>query len=121
MEVIDVSALVNDLYKHIDTKDARGFAAFFAQDGKFTFGNAPTVTGPAAIESACDQFFSSLENLDHDMRNVWEIDDTIICEVTVMYETRDGRSLDLPAANIIRHEDGLVTDYRIFMDVSPLF
>jgi ketosteroid isomerase-like protein len=116
-----VSALVNDLYKHIDTKDARGFAAFFAEDGKFTFGNAPTVTGPPAVESACDQFFSSLQDLDHEMHNVWEIGDTIICEVTVMYRTQGGRSLELPAANIIHHEDGLVTDYRIFMDVSPLF
>jgi ketosteroid isomerase-like protein len=119
--VINVSALVNDLYKHIDTKDARGFAAFFAEDGKFTFGNAPTATGPPAVEAACDQFFSSLENLDHEMRNVWEIGDTIICEVTVIYRTLDGRNFELPAANIIRHEDGVVTDYRIFMDVSPLF
>jgi uncharacterized protein (TIGR02246 family) len=116
-----MSALVDDLYKHIDSKDARGFAAFFAEDGKFTFGNAPTVTGPPAIESACEQFFSSLQDLDHEMRNVWNIDDTVICEVTVMYRTRDGRNLDLPAANIIRHHDGVVTDYRIFMDVSPLF
>jgi uncharacterized protein (TIGR02246 family) len=116
-----MSALVNELYKHIDTKDARGFAAFFAEDGRFTFGNAPTVTGPEAVESACDQFFSTLQDLDHEMENVWELDDTLICEVTVKYGTLDGRNLELPAVNIIHHKDGVVTDYRIFMDVSPLF
>jgi ketosteroid isomerase-like protein len=116
-----MSAFVNDLYKHIDTKDARGFAAFFAEEGRFTFGNAPTVTGPGAVESACDQFFSSLQDLDHEMINVWEPDDTLICEGTVKYGTLDGLHLELPAANIIRHKDGVVTDYRIFMDVSPLF
>jgi hypothetical protein len=55
------------------------------------------------------------------MINVWEPDDTLICEGTVKYGTLDGLHLELPAANIIRHKDGVVTDYRIFMDVSPLF
>ena len=41
--------------------------------------------------------------------------------MTVHYERLDGQRLSLPCANIFRLRDGLIADYRIFMDINPVF
>ena len=67
-------------------------------------------------------FFASLKGLRHEIHSVWTVDgDVVITEMTVHYERLDGQQISLPCANIFRLRDGLIADYRIFMDVAPLF
>ena len=38
----------------------------------------------------------------------------------VHYRRLDGRELNLPCCNVFRVSDGLVRDYRIYLDVNPV-
>jgi hypothetical protein len=38
----------------------------------------------------------------------------------VYYRRLDGRELTSPCCNIFRVDNGLVDDYRIYMDVNPV-
>ena len=116
-----MAASMKELFEIVDRKDAEGFAALFTTDGRFRFGNAPTVTSRAGIASTVGDFFGSLETLHHEILDVWEEDDVVICEVEVVYRRKDGHEVLLPAATIGRREGDLLRDYRIYMDVNPLF
>jgi ketosteroid isomerase-like protein len=112
---------MKEIFEVIDRQDAKGFSEFFTEGGTFKFGNNPTVTGRQGIEAYVTEFFSSLESLSHDLIDEWDQKDDVISEVEVTYVRNDGKEVRLPAATIGRREGDLLRDYRIFMDVNPLF
>ena len=112
---------MKELFEVIDRMDAGGFAAAFTEDGHFRFGNWPTVTGRAAIEQTVADFFAGLQGLRHEILDVWDEGETVISEVEVTYTRKDGSEVQLPAATIGRRRSGLLADYRIYVDVNPLF
>ncbi|HJR45069.1 MAG TPA: nuclear transport factor 2 family protein [Actinomycetota bacterium] len=112
---------MKELYAVVDTLDARGFAGFFEPDGRMRFGNAPTLTGREEIASSIEQFFAGLQGLRHEILDVWEEDDVVIGEVEATYTRTDGSEVILPAVTIGRCNGDLLRDYRIYMDINPLF
>jgi hypothetical protein len=44
-----------------------------------------------------------------------------ICEVEITYERRDGSRITLPCVDVFRLSNGLIADYRAYMDINPLF
>lgn len=113
--------LLEQIFKVIDKKDAAGFVKFLTEDALFKFGNAQTVAGKVNIENAVLGFFSSIEGLKHRIVDVWMQDGVIICEGEVTYTRKDHYELTLPFTDIFRMKNGLICDYRIYMDISPLF
>jgi len=112
---------MKELFEIVDRMDAGGFAERFTKDGRFRFGNAPTVTSRAGIADSVSQFFSSLASLRHDIQDIWEQDDVVITEVEATYVRADGHEVNLPAVTVARTEGELIRDYRIYMDINPLF
>lgn len=112
---------VKGLFATIDHMDAAGFSRFFAEDGLFRFGNAPTVKGRAEITTAVEQFFASIKALEHRVIETWTDVDTEIVEVDVTYTRHDDSTVDLMAACVFRMRDDAIADYRIYMDISPLY
>lgn len=112
---------MKELFEIVDRMDARGFAEEFIEDGRFRFGNWPTATGRAAIEKTVADFFAGVQGLRHEILDVWDEGETVICELEVTYTRKDGSDVQLPAATIGRRRGDLLADYRIYMDVNPLF
>jgi limonene-1,2-epoxide hydrolase len=82
--------------------------------------------GRQQVEQGMSGFFSMIGGLSHEIIGVWsdlwEAGEVKIVEVEVTYTRKDGsRTEALPATTIVRMEDDRIKDYRIFMDVSPLF
>jgi hypothetical protein len=51
--VVDVSTDFTEyVFAIVDKRDAQGFAALFAPEGRFVFGNADPIVGPAGIAAA---------------------------------------------------------------------
>lgn len=116
-----VRADVETVFAAVDRQDAAAFAAAFAPDGVFVFGNAEPVVGRAAIAAAVSAFFGALRGLQHEIVDVWQLGDTVITRLTVTYERHNGTAVTLPAATIWRGCRGAITDYRIYADLEPLF
>ncbi|MDQ3941075.1 MAG: nuclear transport factor 2 family protein [Actinomycetota bacterium] len=112
---------MKELFEIVDRMDPGAFAERFTEDGRFRFGNAPTVTTRAGIADSVEQFFSSLSSLRHDIQDVWEQDDVVITEVEATYVRTDGHEVSLPAVTVARTDGDLIRDYRIYMDINPLF
>ena len=109
------------IFETVDRMDAQGFANYFTEDGLFTFGNAPTVKGRSEITTAVEGFFASIKGLEHRLLETWSVPGVDIVEVEVTYTRHDGSTVDLTAACVFRGNDDLISDYRIYMDINPLY
>jgi len=114
-------AWIRQLFRSIDDRDTDAFLTFLSDDVLFGFGNAPPVTGKAAVGEMLRGFFASIKALRHEVPETWDLGDTVICHGTATYTRKDSTTLRVPFANIFRIEAGLITEYLIFVDVSGLY
>ncbi|PCM46143.1 nuclear transport factor 2 family protein [Marinobacter sp. ANT_B65] len=113
--------MLSQLFQAIDNQDATAFADFLTEDCTFSFGNQPPVCGKEAVRDFVAGFFSSIEAVSHSLLESWEVTNGSICQGTVRYTRKDGSTLTVPFANILKLREGLVSDYRIFADTSELY
>lgn len=113
--------LINQLFKAIDSKDAKTFLTFLAPSCIFRFGNIAPVTGKHDIELSVNAFFESLESLTHEICDVWNVSDGVVCHGNVSYTRKDGTVLTVPFANILKGKERNITEYLIFADTSKLY
>lgn len=109
------------LFASIDAMDTESFLSFIAEDCTFRFGSSPPVTGRDGIGASVNDFFSMFAALRHDLMRVVADDNAIVCEGDVTYTRHDGSKITLPFANIFEVENKLITLYRIYIDIGPLF
>ena len=112
---------IRRLFEAIDDKDTGYLAHHFADDITFQLGNADVVEGRAAVVATCEAFLASIAGIRHVIEHLWQVDtDRVVAVMTVHYERLDGGRLSLPCANSFRVRDGEVSDYRIYMDITPV-
>src|SRR4051794_25626784 len=74
---------IDRVFTLVDDRDAEGFAALFAPDGRFVFANADPIQGPAAIAATVGGFFATIDGLRHEVVNRWEVGSDAVAELDV--------------------------------------
>jgi ketosteroid isomerase-like protein len=109
----------------VDRMDPDELAGRFTEDGSFRFGNAEPVVGRRAIREAQAAFFSTIDGMRHDVQGIWsgkwEHGEVYSAEAEVTYTRKDGSEVKLPVTSTLRMKGDSVQDWRVFMDVSPLY
>ena len=95
--------------------------AHLAGDVSFRFGNADPVIGRDNVREAWSGFCEGLDGVSHEVIEQFESGPATVSRATVTYTRKDGSTISLPVVTIYRGEDEQIDDYRIFMDVAPLF
>jgi len=114
-------ALLDRLFGAIDSRSTDEFLACIAPEASFRFGSAPEVEGHDGIRTAVEGFFRSIAALSHRVDRAIADGETLVCEGEVTYTRRDGSEVTLPFANILDLADGLISRYRIYIDIAPLY
>lgn len=114
-------ARLESLFAAIDRGDPDAFAAFLCEDAVFRFGNAAPVRGRVAIRDAVAGFFAAIGGARHELAESWDTGDALVCHGTVHYTRRDGSTLAVPFANVMKKRGELIGEYLIFVDGSELF
>lgn len=109
------------IFAAIDRQDATAFAGFLTEDAVFRFGSAPIVRGRDAIRAAVDGFFGTIAACSHVVHNTIARDTTLICEGEVTYRKHDGTEITLPFADILEYHGDLIAQYKIYIDIGPLY
>ncbi|MFI6675983.1 AtaL-like protein [Kribbella sp. NPDC050470] len=110
------------VFKVVDSLDAKGFAEFFAPDGKITFGNNPALVGRSAVESGTADFLKTIDGIKHEIVNEWAAGNDTVVELSVTYARKDGATVTIPVVTIwTARDDGLFQDYRVYFDLAPVF
>jgi SnoaL-like protein len=114
--------LAQRIFQSIDSMRPGLFAERLAEDATFVFGNAEPLVGREAITAGVQEFFSTINGLRHQIINDWYVGADTIAETEVTYRRLDERTVSVRAVSIWRtREDGLITDYRVFVDLAPLY
>ena len=112
---------VRAIFGAFDTKDVLALAAFMTDDVRLRLGNAEPVQGKPAFVEAVSAFLASVAGFRHEVLNVWSDGDALIAEFDVHYTRLDGREVTLPCCNVFRLRDGLLAEYRSYIDASPVY
>ena len=112
---------LDKLFAAIDANDSDAFVAFLTEDGRFRFGSSPAVTGRAAIRDAVAGFFETIDGCSHSITKVWKDAETLVCEGEVCYRRLDTSEVIVPFVDVFTFEGELISDYRIYMDIGPLY
>jgi ketosteroid isomerase-like protein len=113
--------LATTLFAAADANDLDRYTALLAPDVHFRFGNAEAITGRDNVRDAVAQFFTTIKNIKHTIINEWHQDATIVLQQDVTYTRLDDQTVTIPAVNILRVNDGIVTDYLIYVDLTPVY
>ena len=109
------------LFASIDAMDTESFLSFIHEGSTFRFGSSPAVNGHAEIRVAVEGFFSSFAALQHDLQRVIADSDAVACEGEVTYTRHDGSKITLPFVNVFEMDGALISQYRVYIDIGPLF
>jgi hypothetical protein len=109
------------LFADIDTMVPEAFAQHLAENVTLTFGNAPPVHGRAACRDVWAGFCGLVDGVQHDIVNQWDVGDTTIAETAVTYTRKDGARVTVPVVSIYRDGTLGIEDYRVFIDLAPVF
>jgi ketosteroid isomerase-like protein len=112
---------VQAIFAAFDAKDIRALAALMTDDVRLQIGNADVVNGKPEFVEALQTFVVSVASFRHTITNVWTDADAVIAELKVRYTRLDGTELTLPCCNVFRLRDGAVADYRVYMDITPVY
>jgi ketosteroid isomerase-like protein len=112
---------VQAIFAAFDSKDIAALAALVTDDVRLQIGNADVVNGKPEFVEALEAFVVSVASFRHTVTNVWTDVDAVIAELKVHYTRLDGTELTLPCCNVFRLRDGAVADYRVYMDITPVY
>jgi ketosteroid isomerase-like protein len=109
------------LFTDIDSMEPERFTAHLADDVTMRFGNADPVHGRAAVHDVWAGFCDGIDGVSHAPRRRWESAEGTVAEADVTYTRKDGGTVTVPVVTIYREGDGGIDDYRVFIDLAPLF
>ena len=112
---------IGGLFAAIDAQDSAAFVSYLTDGAVFRFGSAPAVQGREAIQAAVGGFFASIAGLSHRIDRTVRDGDTLVCEGEVTYRRHDGTELTLPFADVFEYDGGLISHYKIYMDIAALY
>lgn len=113
--------MVLDLFRAIDAKDVDGLLSHLAPDATQRFGNQEPLRGHEQIRAANAAFYSAIDSLSHEVTGLWEWDDTVVVRIDATYTRLDGVAVTIPAVSIMRESGGLIAEYQVFADMTPVF
>ncbi|MEW9553938.1 nuclear transport factor 2 family protein [Nonomuraea sp. NPDC050783] len=113
---------VRRVFRTVDAFDPDAIANLLAEDATMVFGNAEPLVGREAVAEGLRAFFATIGGLRHRIVRHWRVGADTIAETEVTYRRLDGKDVSAAAVTIWRtRDDGLITDYRIFVDLAPVY
>jgi ketosteroid isomerase-like protein len=109
------------VFATFDAKDVSTLSGFMTDDVALRLGNAEMIEGKAAFVDAVNGFLSSIAGVRHEILNVFTDRDAAIVEFDVHYTRHDGDVVTLPCCNVFRLRDGLIAEYRSYIDAAPVY
>jgi len=109
------------LFADIDSMEPDRFAAHLADDVSFRFGNGDPVHGREAVRDVWAGFCQSVDGVSHTVVEEFEAGEATIAESNVTYTRKDGSTVTVPVVTIYRSGGDLIDDYRVYIDLAPLF
>jgi ketosteroid isomerase-like protein len=121
MSPTDLSDRMHNIFATFDAGDVSTLAEFMTDDVQLRLGNAEMIQGKADFVDAVSAFLGSVLAVRHEIVNVFTDRDAAIVEFDVHYTRHDNHVVTLPCCNVFRLRDGLIAEYRSYIDATPVY
>ena len=111
----------SQLFDDIDSMEPERFTAHLADDVTMRFGNGDPIQGRNAVHDTWAGFCEGIDGVSHSLVEQWQSGSGTVVEAEVTYTRKDGGTVTVPVVTIYREGDGGIVDYRILIDLAPLF
>jgi ketosteroid isomerase-like protein len=115
-------AIIESVFAAIDAGSIEDAVEVFSSDITVHFANIGPLTGPAAFVDLYNQFADMIQGVSHEIHNIWSVaesPDAAVSQATAHYTLHDGNQVNLPCCNIFRLSSGLISEYRVYIDITP--
>jgi ketosteroid isomerase-like protein len=115
---------IRALFAATDQGELAGVTSYLQDDVVVVLANREPIQGAEAYAELYGQVAGMLAGLRHEILDIWsaaEDPSVWIVRMTVHYTRTDGPTVSLPCCNVLRFTEGRVSDYRVFMDMTPVF
>jgi ketosteroid isomerase-like protein len=102
-------------------RDVATLAAFVTDDVQLRLGNAEMIQGRAAFVDAVTAFLGSIAGVRHEILPVFTDRDAAIVQFDVHYTRHDNNVVTLPCCDVFRLRDELISEYRSYIDATPVY
>lgn len=121
----DVKSWVLRLFAAGDAKDIDAIVQFYSLDTSFRFGNAKPIHGRQAVRDLLSSR-PDAATVEHELLGIWTGKDgdydVVSAEAYVTYTVPGRGRITCPCTSTMRRgKDGLIADYRVFIDTTPAF
>jgi ketosteroid isomerase-like protein len=110
-----------EFYGAMEAKDIDTVCGMCTEDTRVQFANHEPVTGRDAVREVMLHFWGTIGRMHHRFTHVLESGDHAALEADVTYTRLDGSSVVIKSGTVIRRQEGLIADQRIYVDLAPLF
>jgi SnoaL-like domain len=107
-------------YASIDAMDPAVFDERCTHDTRLRLGSHEPIVGREAVVQGLVGFWSTIRAMRHEFTLVIEHGDTTVLEGVVHYTLPDESEVHIPVVTMIRRQDGLVADQRVYGELSLL-
>jgi ketosteroid isomerase-like protein len=111
------------LFAALDRGDIEAMTAFLAEDVVAQFGNQPPTHGAQAFKDMHAVLGKAISAIRHELHDIWtaaEDEAVRVAAMTVHYTRRDDNVVSVPCCNVFRLRGGLITEYRVYVDITPV-
>jgi len=112
---------IEKMYTVIDQKETDALVNMMTSDAVFVFGNIPPVKGKEEISGFLNNFFTSIQSINHSNLEWWQHEEKVTVKGNVTYTRHNGTKLSVPFAVILKMDKDLIDEYYIFADTSELY
>lgn len=113
--------LIIDLYKNaVDARDTEHLARFITDDAVFRIGNHDPIIGVKDVVSVNENFFHSIDSMNHTIDKILNEADYSVCYGTVRYVRLDGSKTSAVFATVLRFVGDKISEYYVYADLSEL-
>jgi ketosteroid isomerase-like protein len=116
--------IIAALFAALDRGEIEEVASFLDEDVVVHLTNLDPIQGATAFTELYAQVTGTLAGIRHEIHDIWNAaeDDAVwVVRMTVHYTKGDGHTVSLPCCNVFRLLEGAISEYRVFMDMTPVF
>ena len=115
---------IRALFAALDRGDLDAVTTFLRDVVVVVLSNRDPIHGVTAYAELFGGVMGMLAGIRHEIHDIWNAaEDAAVWTVrmTTHYARTDGVAVSLPCCAILRISGGRVADYRVFMDMTPVF
>ena len=115
---------IRALFAATDCGDIEVVSSYLRDDVVVILSNREPIHGIAAYVELYGEVTGMLAGIRHEIHDIWSAAEDAavwIARMTTHYTRTDGDVVSLPCCVTLRFDDGRVSDYQVFMDMTPVF